>query len=340
MKSNSEWIRQEFETINLNDPRLNKRFFKVASELAERPAESIHSASSDWAATKAAYRLFDNEELESSKIMEPHFLSTSVRCNGRKKIIVAQDTSYIDFNKHKRTTGLGKSFKSHGQQVRGICMHAGLAMTEHGLPLGLIYNKLWVRKENKIPEYQRTSLPIQLKESYRWIECLKQSKKYINEAQIVVVSDREGDIYECFEQAYELDVDVVVRQQHDRKLEDDLKISEALSLEKVKGKHSVLIPGNGSRKPVNACLEIRYKKIELSCRPNGQTSHQNRHRENLELYVIDASDVENKLNWRILTTLPIEKLQDAKDILNYYKMRWSVELFFKTLKTGDRKSVV
>lgn len=152
MSKSSEWIQKEFKTINLSDPRLYKRFMKVATDLAERPVDSIHSASADWAATKAAYRLFDNQNLESSKVLEPHSLATAWRCKSYNKIIIAQDTTYIDFNKHKKTKNLGKSFKSHGEAVKGICMHVGLALSPSGLPLGLLYNKLWTRKVNNISE--------------------------------------------------------------------------------------------------------------------------------------------------------------------------------------------
>lgn len=120
----------------------------------------------------------------------------------------------------------------------------------------------------------------------------------------------------------------------DRILDSEYKISEELAIEKVRGKHSIIIPGNGSRKELRACLEIRYKKIELSGQTNSQRTQQNKMRNNIEVYVVDASDVKNDLNWRIITTLPVDKLQDAKNILNYYKMRWNVELYFKTLKTG------
>ncbi len=334
MSKSSEWIQNEFKNINLTDPRLHKRFMKVATDLAERPAESIHSASSNWAATKAAYRLFDNENVESSKILEPHFLATSWRCENYDKIIIAQDTTYIDFNKHKKTTGLGKSFKNHGETIKGICMHSGLALSPSGLPLGLLYNKLWMRKESHISESKRISLPMQLKESHRWIECGKKAKSLLDDQQVIVLSDREGDIYEAFEEAYENNYDVIIRSQHNRVLSSEFKLVEELSLEKVKGKHSVVIPGNGSRKAVQATLDIRYKKVELAARPNGQKTQQNKTRVDTEVYVVDASDIENDLHWRILTTLPVEKLQDAKDILNYYKMRWSVELYFKTLKSG------
>jgi len=173
-----------------------------------------------------------------------------------------------------------------------------------------------------------------LKESYRWIECGRQATELLQDQEIILVSDREGDIYEAYENAVDCNYDVVIRCQHDRVLDDEIKISEILSLEKVRGSHSVIIPGNGSRKEKKVKLEIRFKKIELSARPNMQKTQQNKRRENIELYVVDASDIVNDINWRIITTLPVKNLQDAKDVLNYYKMRWNVELYFKALKTG------
>lgn len=334
MSNTISWIQDEFKTINLTDPRLYRRFLKVASDLADRPSASIHTASADWAASKAAYRMFDNDNVESSKISEPHFQSTAWRCENYDKIIIAQDTSYIDFNKHQKTKGLGKSFKNHGKPVKGICMHAGLALSPLGLPLGLLYNKLWMRKENQLSEVERGAVPIQLKESFRWLECSRTSKKLLPNKNLIVVSDREGDIFEVFEDAYKSGYDVVVRSQHNRVLASEFNINEELSVERVKGTHSVVIPGNGSRKEVHAKLSIRFKAIELAARPNHQKTQQNKNRTNTELYVIDASDVENELNWRIITTLPVESLNDAKEVLNYYKMRWNVEVYFKTLKTG------
>ena len=335
MSNISTWVENEFKNINISDPRLYKRFFKVATDLAERPSDSINSASVDWASTKAAYRFFDNANFSSSKVLSPHFLATAWRCKPYDKIIIAQDTSYIDFMKHKKTTGLGHNSKTRGgKPVNGLCMHAGLALSPTGLPLGLLYNKLWKRKEGRITKKQRDTLPIHLKESHRWLECGMKAKELLKDKQVIVVSDREGDIYEAFEKAYERDYEVVIRCQHNRVLENGYKINEELSLEKIRGKHSVIIPGNGSRKEVKACLEIRYRKIELSATCGGNMVQQYKRRRSFEVYVVDASDIKNNLNWRILTTIPVQNLQDAKEIINYYKLRWSVELYFKTLKSG------
>jgi hypothetical protein len=328
------WIEEELGQAQFDDKRLNDRFLKIATDLADNPSKSIHSASINWAASKAAYRFFDNEDINSQKILKPHYEATRLRCSNYDRIIVAQDTTYIDYSKHSKTKGLGNSFKTHGKEIKGVCQHVGLAMTPKGLPLGLTYNKLWNRKDIKQSSYERDSLPLQLKESYRWIECLRKTKELLVNEEIIVVSDREGDIYEGFEEAYELGVDVVVRCQHDRIVEGDVKISEVLATSKLKGKHKVIIPSNGSRKRKVLNLELRSEKLELKSKPSDQTTHMNRHRKDLELYVIDASDVKAEVNWRILTTLPVSSSEDIKEILDIYAKRWNVELYFKSLKTG------
>ncbi len=330
----SSWIEEELSQAKFSDKRLNSRFLKIATDLSDNPNHSIHSASVDWASTKAAYRFFDNDEVESKKILEPHYESTRLRCSNYNRILIAQDTTYIDYSKHFKTTGLGRSFKSHGSDIKGVCQHVGLAMTEKGLPLGLTYNHLWNRKETHISEHKRTSLPIQLKESYRWIECMRRSKERLSNEDIVVISDREGDIYEAFEEAYDLDIDVVIRSQHNRIIEGDQSLIETLAQIAPQGKHEVVIPSSGSRKRQVLNLDIRFKKIELKARPNDQVTHKNRYRDDLEIYVVDASDVDAKVSWRILTTMPVESLGDAIIVLDIYSKRWSVEMYFKSLKTG------
>lgn len=215
----SSWIADEFSDISFNDERLNKRFLKLATELADKPSLSINSASINWAASKAAYRFFDNGNIQASKILEPHFLSTAMRCSRYDRVIIAGDTSYIDYTSHKKTKNLGKTGKNQHSSINGICMHVGLCLSPKGLPLGLTYNYIWNRYETKTSEHDRTMTSIQLKESYRWLECIKHSRKLLPNKEIVVVYDREGDIHEVFESALDNDVDVVVRSQHDRKLE-------------------------------------------------------------------------------------------------------------------------
>jgi hypothetical protein len=330
----SSWVEDEFCSAQFGDNRLNKRFFKLASDLAQRPSESIHTASQDWAATKAAYRFFNNSNVEHRKILNPHFESTQQRTSKYKRVIVAEDTSFINFSSHQKTTGLGKAFKVENKDIKGICIHSGLALSETGLPLGLVYNKLWTRKKNKLTPHQRENIPFQLKETYRWAECIKKGSQYINSEEVIFICDREGDIHEVFETAMDCGVDLIVRNRHNRYLDDEIHIADKVSIMPVVGQHKVKIPSCQSRKEREAVLNIRFGKIEISARPFGNKTKSNKSRTNFEVYIIDASELGGEISWRLLSTLPIESLSDAKKALKYYSMRWNVELFFKTLKTG------
>ena len=93
----ASWITEELISANFDDLRLNKRFDVLARELAANPSLPLNQASSDWAATKAAYRFFRNSKVTPEKILEPHFLNTEFRLQGHRRIIVIQDSSTVDF---------------------------------------------------------------------------------------------------------------------------------------------------------------------------------------------------------------------------------------------------
>ena len=163
---------------------------------------------------------------------------------------------------------------------------------------------------------------------------MKASRSLLDNEQVIIVSDREGDIYESFEQAYKLEVDVVIRSQHNRVVEDDLKISECISVAKSSGFYQLEIPSSGKRKKTTANLEIRYTRVELNSRPHNLVPKNKKARKDLEIYVVDATDRNADLSWRLLTTMPIHSKSDAIEVLQIYSKRWNIELFFKALKTG------
>lgn len=86
-EDNAQWIKNEMAYVDFGDVRLNKRFHFLASELASKPAQSINQASSDWAATKAAYRFFDNPKVSAEQILEPHFESTRIRAEAHGEVL-------------------------------------------------------------------------------------------------------------------------------------------------------------------------------------------------------------------------------------------------------------
>lgn len=345
-KSDSTWVETELFSANFDEKRINKRFQTIARELAERPSFPINQASTDWAATKAAYRFFENTKVSCSAIFSPHLENTKMRMEGHKKVIIAQDSSTVDFSRHKTTEGLGELTKfSDGGTIKGLLVHSALAMTEKGVPLGLTYHKIWPRLQQKKKGHDHTKIPIHQKESFKWIKGLRESAALKGkDTELIVVCDREADIYELFEEAIDLEVGLVVRLQHNRVIHDEknesfMKIHEHLSLVKPCGKVEVIIPSSGSRVKRTAEMKVSYSSVTLTKAPRNIETPRTRRRTDLQISIVELAEKNPKeghspLHWILLTTLPITSFEEAKSVMGFYKLRWNIELFFKTLKSG------
>ena len=211
--NNISWATEEFSKIRLKDKRLNQRCQKVAGALEQQSTEPINQACEDWADTKAAYRFFDNEKVSAEKILAPHYQQTVKRMKSHALVLAAQDTTFLNYTHHPQTEGLGE-IGTKQQNQRGFGMHSTLAVTPQGLPLGLLTQQFFERPigaaSHTASEIQK--LPIEEKESYRWIEAFEQVIALTpEEAQVVTVCDREADFYEMFVMAKEKHADLLAR---------------------------------------------------------------------------------------------------------------------------------
>lgn len=218
------WIQEEFSSHAFSDERLHKRLLQITSALSVSPSLSINQACADWAAIKGAYRFFDNDSVSSELILEPHYQTTIERAYADNRVLIVQDTSKINYDTHEATEGLSSFSSTHGYEVKGLITHTAIAVNTEGVPLGVIDQVTWARETNDavkaLNSYKSYKRPIEEKESYRWIETLKRSKQRMPDKDIVMVGDRENDIYEFFQEAFLEDVNFVVRSCYSRMVED------------------------------------------------------------------------------------------------------------------------
>ena len=217
------WIEQESAGCAFADERLGKRFQFLLEQMAAGMGRALPLACGDWAATKAAYRFLDNNRVGEAKILAGHFQATHARFAAvAGPILVLHDTTEFSFRR-ENTQAIGitrkvakgpsdKRARPRMHTVCGILMHSSLAVTPGGLPLGLAGIKLWTRKKFKGtnalkgrgPDASKhsvnlTRIPIEEKESVRWLENVRQSAAHLSEAsRCVHIGDRESDIYELF----------------------------------------------------------------------------------------------------------------------------------------------
>jgi Transposase DNA-binding len=202
------WVEGELAGGVFPDPRLKARLRKLLGDLGQRVGGTIPLACQDWAATKAAYRFFDNPRVDEGAILDGHFAATRGRFAGTAgPVLVLHDTSEFSFQRDA-SDGIGKLSLIKGRHARhtvcGLLMNSSLVVTTAGVPLGLAAIKFWTPKKFKGTNALKrkvnpTRIPIERKESVRWLDNLRQSTAQLADPdRCVHVGDREADIFELF----------------------------------------------------------------------------------------------------------------------------------------------
>jgi hypothetical protein len=344
------WVDREIARCEFRDARLGARFGKLLAQMGSAMGQSIPLVCQDWANTKAAYRFFSNDRVDEADILAGHFQSTRDRTAATGGLVLMlHDTTEFSYQREKPeaigitkriNSGRDKAGRLRSHTVCGILMHSSLAITLEGLPLGLAAVKFWTRKKFKGTaalkrKVNPTRVPIEKKESIRWLANLKQSTALLDDpGRCVHIGDRESDIYELFCAAQEIGTHFLVRTCVDRLAGDgDHTIAEEMDEVAVKGLHRIEVrDSNGD--PDEATLEIRYRKIRV-LPPIGK---QKRYPA-LNLTVIHAEERGNpknrkKIDWKLITDLPVQSRKDAIEKLVWYALRWKIEVFHKILKSG------
>jgi hypothetical protein len=344
------WVDGELAGCSLPDDRLNKRLRKLLVQIGSAMGQSIPLVCQDWANAKAAYRFFDNDRVSEADILAGHFQATRDRMVASDgPILVLHDTTEFSYQREKpEAIGITKSINcGHDKAGRprsytacGILMHSSLAVTTEGLPLGLSAVKFWTRKKFKgtaalKKKINPTRVPIEKKESIRWLDNLRQSTELLSDpGRCVHIGDRESDIYELFCMAQQIETHFVVRTCVDRLAgAGDHTIADEMEEVAVKGLHRIEVRDNDGE-PDEAVLEIKYRRIRVQP-PIGK---QKRYPA-LTLTVIHAEERgtpnnRKRIDWKLITDLPVQVRKDAIEKLEWYSLRWKIEVFHKVLKSG------
>ena len=349
------WLEREIAGCRFEDARHGKRLRTLLAQLSERIGGSIPFACQDWASTKAAYRFLANERVSDDKILAGHFACTQERFEvavGGPLLVLHDTTEFIYSREENEAIGMvSKQQTQYGSRpryhtMRGVLMHSSLVVTQDGLPLGLAAIKFWTRDKfhgaNALKRrINPTRVPIEQKESYRWLENLKQSTALLAEPdRIVHIGDRESDIYELFSVAHDAGTHFLLRTCVDRLAgEGDHTIADEMREVRVQGLHRVEVR-NKKGDVSEAVLELRYRRIRVLPPIAKQKKYPA-----LMLTVLHATERDppkgrDKIDWKLVTDLPIRSHKDAVEKLHWYAMRWKIETFHKILKSGFKAEEV
>lgn len=292
-------------------------------------------------------RFFSNGKITTDSLIR----SATQRCghlSEGRHVLVINDTTDFNFRDHGNYLDAADEHLGpmSNEGDLGFYLHPGLVIdSEDGMNLGFSYVRIWNRKQGNLRGRGNKSylhLPLEEKETYRWIECGLESKKNLQKANhITIVADRESDIYQEFTLADDK-TDLIIRSCQNRILQNSpSKLYETLSEVNCCGEYALHIrenrKGKSKRRGRDTVMEVRYKKVKI-CKPS--TVKDPSMPGALELYAVEAREKsshapagEKAVCWRLLTTYTIEQLSDALRIIQWYGKRWQIELLFGTMKS-------
>jgi hypothetical protein len=316
-----------------------KRGACLHAALVARPGSCIRQLAQRNRAREVQFtRFLRNNSVTAEEIAGHAAQLTAARAGGRN-IVVVQDTSELALGgRLAKANGYGPIGK--GGAARGLLLHAVLAVdADNGGVLGLLDAQVWNRTGGKVKD--RRSRTTRQKESQRWIDGTRCAGEVLAQtASVIAVSDRESDIYEHFVLRPQ-NVQLIVRAGQNRRIETDEEEQIDLLFSHVdglpeQGRFTVDISAGPGRKARGSELAVRFSPVVLRKPKNGAAADLP---ETVALAIVDvretsAPPVGKPIHWRLLTTLPITDLAEARRIVDRYRMRWVIEEYFHTHKTG------
>ena len=312
---------------------------KIALARGSRPSVSLPQCFENEADLDNAYNFYNNPYVKREAVLKSHYNATQQRIVEHPVVLAHQDTTYANYTHHPATEGLGIL---HDDKHQGLLLHSTLVTTPGRMPLGLIDQQIIYRdKENYGKKHQRKQLPIEQKESYKWILSLEAAAKVqeLCPATLIVnIGDREADVYDAFLTAQKTGQNLLVRAAWNRAIENEEEKYLWEHMESRPAKDELLevgVPRSEKRKARTAELSVRYSQIQLK-----PPAHRKAEKlPSIKVYAVLVREEnppkdEEPIEWLLLTTVPVNSVEEAKERVQWYSCRWTIEIYHKVLKSG------
>ena len=325
------------------DDRLRKVGELVVERVVERQAVCLRKLGDDRA-EQVKFRRFLLNSSVTVEEMVSHRAELAARAAGGRHVLAIQDTSEINYQAQRgRKRRLGTV--GNGTDV-GLFVHPVLGVdADTQQCLGLLGVQVWRRRKRKAANYKR--LPIERKESYRWVKGGAQAKAVLAQASMLtIIDDREGDIYEKWARLPDDHTQLLTRASQNRSLAGGGSLFPTLAGFPEAHRYTLdLTAQPGKRSARQACMVVRFGPVRIR-RPASCSDPDAP--EEIELFAVEARELnppagEKLVCWRLVTTHRVESVAQALQVIGWYRLRWHIEQLFRTLKRqglGIEQSVV
>jgi hypothetical protein len=335
------WATELAGFADFPDERLHSRFAELLVTFARKPLDSIPQACASAHDAKAAYRFLSNRRLTVADFLQPIVAGTVAGCRGLATVYAIQDTTSLNYSTLRQTRGLG--LLNDSPRALGLHLHSTLALRADGVPIGLLHQHYWSRPPVERHAPNKNSLPIADKESFKWLRGLNAAEAALAELpvderpRLIHVMDREGDVHEVLEHISASPHGAVIRSAQNRSVAGVIdKAHAAVAARPLLGVQRLTVPARGGQPRRTVRLELRA--ITVTITPNTDKHPQRRP---VTWTLVAACETEppqgvEPLHWLLWTTEPAQTRAQINEILRIYGLRWRIEDYHLTLKSGCR----
>jgi Transposase DDE domain len=326
----------EFHLGHFGDVRRERAGAALLERVLETGSLVLRQVGGDRAGEMSVHRFLDSEHVTPEEILRTAGRRTAAACRGRR-IVAAQDTTEINFSGRDRgRRGLGPA--GDGRAL-GFFSHTMVAVdVEDDALLGIMHAHIWTRSTK--PMAARRSRAIENKESMRWIEATEIAAELLDgAAQLIVVGDRECDIYSQFARI-PLGVELIVRAAQNRKLANDANLFSVASDWREFGSMDIRVPPHRPGETARiARVNVKAGRVPIKKPRNGaqKADPPSVALTYVEVGEINAPKGHKPIIWRLLTTLPVcgepDEFAAAQEIVQLYRLRWRIEQLFRAMKS-------
>lgn len=347
-------ISSEFEGAELGDERRSKRLLSIVEPLEAQPGGSFPQALGSDAELEAFYRFIGNRSFTAASVLGPHVSRTLERARRAGRVVVVHDTTSVEYKSPAPREGLGYTTAAKRQ---GFLAHVSLVLREDGLPLGVAHVETLTRSGKKTRARKSKKKVLRedsRRESVRWVRGLDGVEDARDEAfDAIHVTDAEGDFFELLATAQARSSSFIIRAgQLDRivvvggvttRLRDaigairprfvrTIEISER-SDEKRKRPREIQ-NRHPPRTARSAQLAIGAMRVTLR-----KTDYYDLETAPFQVNVVrvweqEPPNGEPPVEWVLFTSEDVSTKAKLQAVVDTYRLRWTIEEFFKALKTG------
>lgn len=344
-------LSEEFSAAKLGDPRRTRRLMTVVDSAVRAAGGSLPEQSGGKSSVlEGTYRLLGNESIEPEQVLAAHQERTADRAGLFDEVVVSHDTTSFEFKGESAREGLGLMCGT-GQ---GLYAHYSLAMSRSGEPLGVLGLRVWRRgAKPKVKVHPRDRGLDEDRESLRWHDAIHEvAERLDGKSRAIHIMDREADSYELLADLLEHEQRFVVRVRHDRHLgkgdpggntrlyaamagtelllEREVQLSRRAKPNGAKAQRT-----NPQRAGRVAALCVRAGSFQIARNHDLPFHLPDRLPLNF-VEVVEENPPEGQapVLWRLATSESIATAADVAAVIDLYRMRWTIEEYFKAIKTG------